>query len=192
MIGKIQRLKNKKGFTLVELIVVIAIIGVLAAILVPLMGDYLTKARATSANSTASSYKTQINSWLQLRSVEGNGRNDGAGLAIYRVNLNGAGNHGVDAPANEENNWGSFTANVDVENAFKARFDEFLSEATTGCFVFSLVGNQCLAVVYSPTTVSNISDLDNYISSTGFVEGIGSDGIAVESSGVRGQLLGSK
>ena len=34
MIKKLQKLKAKKGFTLVELIVVIAIIGVLAAILI--------------------------------------------------------------------------------------------------------------------------------------------------------------
>ena len=34
---------NKKGFTLVELVVVIAIIGVLAAILVPTMMSYIRK-----------------------------------------------------------------------------------------------------------------------------------------------------
>lgn len=34
MIKKLQALRAKKGFTLVELIVVIAIIGVLAAILI--------------------------------------------------------------------------------------------------------------------------------------------------------------
>lgn len=45
--------KNKKGFTLVELVVVIAIIGVLAAILVPTMMQYIKKARLKSANANA-------------------------------------------------------------------------------------------------------------------------------------------
>ncbi|WP_099190664.1 type II secretion system protein [Tepidibacter mesophilus] len=40
-----KRLKNKKGFTLVELIVVIAILGILAAIMVPKFTGFNTKAK---------------------------------------------------------------------------------------------------------------------------------------------------
>lgn len=45
--------KSQKGFTLVELVVVIAIIGVLAAILVPSMLNYVKKSRLKTANSNA-------------------------------------------------------------------------------------------------------------------------------------------
>lgn len=47
--------KKIKGFTLIELIVVIAIIGVLAAILVPSMIGYLRQARAAKINANARS-----------------------------------------------------------------------------------------------------------------------------------------
>lgn len=44
MFEKIRKMKNKKGFTLVELIVVLVILAILAALLVPALTGYIDRA----------------------------------------------------------------------------------------------------------------------------------------------------
>lgn len=46
MFEKIRKMKNKKGFTLVELIVVLVILAILAALLIPALTGYIDKANA--------------------------------------------------------------------------------------------------------------------------------------------------
>ena len=92
MIQFFQKLKAKKGFTLVELIVVIAIIGVLAAILIPTMLGYVTSSRVTSANSTAASLKNSIDNFLTDADTAGYGmkQSSNAQAAIFgEIDANG-------------------------------------------------------------------------------------------------------
>ena len=59
--------KLQQGFTLIELMIVVAIIGILAAIAVPAYQDYTVKSRVSEAASMAGAARTAVD----VRAAEG-------------------------------------------------------------------------------------------------------------------------
>lgn len=50
----------QKGFTLIELMIVVAIIGILAAVAIPAYGDYTARAQASEAFTMLDAFKTPL------------------------------------------------------------------------------------------------------------------------------------
>ena len=61
----LSRMKNRKGFTLIELMVVVAIIGILAAIAIPMFRTLQVKAKLTEGTRAVSTVASALGDYFQ-------------------------------------------------------------------------------------------------------------------------------
>lgn len=149
---------TKKGFTLIELIVVIAIIGVLAAILVPTMLGYVKKSKLSSATTTASSVQKAINTALVEMDEEGS-------LATAFPN-------GVTATGEDVTYKASGGQWADDTTTFGKKVKNYFSDITKVTAAQARIkGGSCVAVAvqsggYYGTVPTGVVTTDNYDSMT--------------------------
>ena len=96
-------MKNQQGFTLIELMIVVAIIGILAAVAIPSYNDYTARAQVTEAVNLTGGLKTCISEGISDKnkapSLEQCGQDSGAtgiGKFVDKLDCTGCGDDSVD------------------------------------------------------------------------------------------------
>lgn len=137
MLNKIRKLREKKGFTLVELIVVIAIIAILTAVLVPLIGNWTQQAAYTTLQDGAQTISNSINT------------------AIAKVTMGGAPSSIVQIAVTKTNN--TVTITIDGSAPASSVNKDIADEVTTtlsatlpngSAFLASITGGAVDGVIY--------------------------------------------
>ena len=80
-------MRNKKGFTLIELMIVVAIIGILAAIAIPMYTANVNKAKLQEAVDTLGAIKDEVSNYVSDRGTYPDWPEGGGNFNLNQTNI---------------------------------------------------------------------------------------------------------
>lgn len=125
-----KKTTKQQGFTLIELMIVVAVIGVLAAVALPQYQKYIAKTELASALATLSGLRVNAEAYtLEMGSFPTNAQSAAIGVPITAM-----GNIQLDSPSSNAGGTITFEFDGDVSPHFNKANDKLVLErnATSG------------------------------------------------------------
>ncbi len=127
------RQRRETGFTLIEVMIVVAIVAVLAAIALPNYSDYVTRGRINEATTALENFRQLYEQWfLDNRTYVGACAQYKAGIQGQVLSTNGTPDFNIDCPTENTSNYQLTATGQGVMANFNYSIDNTGAKTSSG------------------------------------------------------------